>query len=541
VTAAPGNPSSELPSTADQLRALLDAVVGIAGDLDPHHTLLRIARAAAELAGARYAALGVIDPTGDELEDFVTHGLSGDDAARIGRLPRGHGILGLLITDPVPVRLHNLSEHPDAYGFPPGHPTMKSFLGVPIHIRDRVFGNLYLTEKVDGDFTEADEHAVVALAAAAAVVIENARLFHAVQLRERWLTATAEVQRALLERDDLQDALQVVAARARQVVGGDAALVVLEYHDKTLHAEVVDGAIELTDRTLVRGGVLGDVVDHGTTVHVGGGLRVRGLEQLETAVIVPFSGPTGFVGALLVGTTSGGDGRVDPRDVEALQSFANQAAIALDRAQAREDHAALILLADRDRIARDLHEVVIQRLFATGLTLQGAARIEHRAEVERRIRDAVQGLDETITDIRETIFELGRNEHSSGLRGEIHDTVRDAESAIGFRPHLSIRGPIDSVVPDRIRPHLIAVLVEALSNVARHANASQVDVRVVVSSTPDGQWLDVIVRDNGRGLVDSGRRSGLSNLADRAAELGGRFEVESAPGVIVRWSVPLDH
>jgi two-component system, NarL family, sensor histidine kinase DevS len=527
----------------ERVRALLDAVVAVGGSLDLHETLQRIVVAAARLAEARYAALGVLDPVGEQLADFITYGVSDEERASIGALPRGHGILGLLITDPRPLRLHNLREHPESFGFPDGHPTMSSFLGVPVRVRDRVFGNLYLTEKGGGgDFTIEDEQAMRALATTAGIAVENARLFEETQRRARWATATAEIQRALLGHVDRGAALALVAARAREVAAADISLVVLEQDDGNLRVEAVDGPRpDLQAAALPRQGALADVVDRGATVHLGGGVRVPGVDDLASALLVPFTGPGGAGGALLVGATASRSGRwASDSDVEELRGFAAQAALALDRAQAQDDRAALAVLADRDRIARDLHDIVIQRLFATGLSLQGAARLAARPEVAERLTDAIDDLDMTIRDIRGTIFELGRDEATDDLRGQVHDIVAAAEPTLGSKPMLSLEGPLDSALSPAVRPHLLAVLAEALSNAARHAGASRVEVRVAVEESPAASVV-VEVSDDGKGFSASGHESGLRNMRERAAEVRGTCEVSSRPGegTKVRWRAPL--
>lgn len=539
----PVDPSHISSSTID-VRALLDAVVGMAGDLDLHSTLQRIVTAAAQLAGARYAALGVLDPSGDELSDFITVGLDDEQISQIGRLPRGRGILGLLITQPHVVRLHDLREHPATYGFPDHHPTMSSFLGVPVRVRDRAFGNLYLTDKAGGgDFTDIDERSVAALATTAAIAIDNARLFLNLQRRERWLAATAEIQRTLLGQASLPVVLQLVAEHAREVTEAAMSFVVLEDDDGSLLIEAVAGEdAYLTGTSLPREGALADVVEHGATVHVAEGLRLAGLERLSGALLVPFTGPAGVGGALVVGSVSGAaHRRPDRTEVDALHGFAAQASLALDRAQGREDREALAVLADRDRIARDLHDLVIQRLFATGMTLQGATRLQSLPAVNERIRTAIGDLDATIKDIRETIFELSHANDGS-LRAQVHELVRVAQGTLGFRPELMIDGPIDTVVPDHVRPHVIAVLVEALSNAARHAGASAVWIRVAADGTGDHANLRLEVRDNGRGFVMGGSNSGLRNMRERAESIGGSCTIESeaGAGTTIRWTVPCE-
>jgi nitrate/nitrite-specific signal transduction histidine kinase len=353
---------------AVRLRRLLDAVLFLGSELRVPTVLRRIVEAGCELVGARYGALGVLDERRQGLSEFITVGFTTQQVAQIGSLPRGHGILGLLIVEPKPLRLMDLNEHPERYGFPPHHPPMTSFLGVPILARGEVFGNLYLTEKAGGgEFTDDDEQLIVALATAAGVAIENARLH----------------------------------ARAREL----------------------------------------DVVT------------------------------------------------------------------------------------DRERIARDLHDTVIQRLFATDLG--------------DRIQEAVDDLDETIRQIRSTIFALGVHQAGTSLRGEILDVIAEYSQTLGFEPRVLLDGPIDAAVPDDVAEHILSVLREALSNVARHAHAHRVDVLLNV-----GDDVQLRVTDDGGG--PSGEASGgfgLRNMRSRAEALGGTVVLEPAMGGGSRleWRVPLSH
>jgi signal transduction histidine kinase len=532
--------------TSTPADALLDAVIAVISDLELQSLLERIVTAAARLADARFAALGVLDQRGESLDQFITVGLSPDERARIGSLPRGRGILGLLITEPQPLRLHDLKAHPNSYGFPEHHPPMTSFLGVPIRIADRFYGNLYLTEKNGGrDFTDADEKAVIALAAVSAVAIQNARLYERLERREGWLNATGEIQRKLLGRGTLTDALQLVTDRARELAEADVGLIVLEQDDGRLRVETTSGdASGDVPGELARDSVIVDVVERGATVELGGGLWLKGLEFLAATVMVPFVGPSGTGGALVVGSRperaehAGRSWLADHLDT--LQSFAAQASLALDRAQAREDRLMLALQHDRDRIARDLHDLVIQRLFAAGMSLQAATRLPTRDEEVARIHAAVGELNVTIKQIREAIFELGRDSYQSGdLRGQIHDIIRAAEQRIGARVQLNVTGPVDSLVADAVRPHLLAVLVECLSNIARHARAHAVSVDLVVGVSP-GITLTVV--DDGVGFGTPERFSGLRNLHERATVLGGTCVVssEAGQGTTVEWRVPLE-
>jgi signal transduction histidine kinase len=528
----------------ERLRSLLDAVSAVAGDLDLHATLERIVAAAAGLADAKYAALGVIDPSGEGLVDFITYGMSAQTVAGIGHQPQGHGILGLIIEEPHPLRLHDLSHHPASYGVPVNHPPMHSFLGVPVRIRDSVFGNLYLTDKRDsGDFTQEDEHAVIALAATAAVAIENARLFERLLRREKWLAATAQIQQTLLGTVDTTIVLALIAEKARSISEAELALVVLQQNDGTLRVEANAGTGDnVTGTTLPREGALSDVVEHGATVILAEGVQLPGLKHLASALLVPFSGPSGAGGALLIGSGTGAEFRaLDDDDLQALRGFAAQAALGMDRAQAQTDRASLAILADRDRIGRDLHDLVIQRLFATGLTLQGLARRSDSAEVSANVSAVVDDLDATIRDIRGAIFELGSSEARGSLRNQIKALASAAGPMLGLKPHVTLLGPLDSAVPDAVRPHLVAVIVEALSNVGRHAAGSKVDVELRIEGEGAQAAVVLEVRDNGKGFTPDGDGSGLQNMRDRAAQVGGTSSFVSAPGdgTTIRWQAPL--
>jgi signal transduction histidine kinase len=363
-----------------RLELLLDAVVTMSADINLDEVLSRIVEVASRLVHAQYAALGVLNPgAGDRLQTFIYHGIGAESAAEIGELPRGHGLLGKIIDSPEPLRLHDIAEHPASYGFPAHHPPMHSFLGVPVRIRGKVFGNLYLTEKEDGtDFNPDDEEIVVALAGAAGVMIENAR--------------------------------------------------------------------------------------------------------------------------------------------------------------GRDDRQRLALLEDRDRIGRDLHDLVIQRLFAVGLSIQSAARLPDQELVTDRLDRAVTDIDATIKDIRRTIFALGAHESASDIQAEITRVVERAAATMKVRPELYLEGPVRTLVSPDLAPDLLAVLSEALANAARHAQATAVEVRLRA-----GDEIVLTVADDGRGMPATGvHESGLANMKWRAEERGGTLTIESAPdaGTTVRWAVP---
>ena len=374
-----------MPQSAEiaQLRRLLSAVMAIGADLELPVVLEHITSAARELVNARYAALGVLDRDGTALSEFITVGLTDEERIRIGALPKGHGILGLLILEPEPLRLPDLTLHPDSFGFPPGHPPMHSFLGVPLYVRGEVFGNLYLTDKEGGgSFTDIDEELAMSLAAAAAVAIDNARL-----------------------------------------------------HERSRELSVLN---------------------------------------------------------------------------------------------------------DRERIAHDLHDTVIQRLVGSGLVLQGTIRMIDRPDAADRVERVIDELDETVRHLRSAIFELDTHRAPGrSLRLEVVDLVAESGRVLGFDPVVRLDGPIDASVSDEIAAHLLPVVREALSNVARHAGARRVEVRLGLDTD-----LVLEVSDDGVGPLDATTcvGTGLRNMAARAEALGGRFDItraSEAGGTLLRWVVPI--
>ena len=516
-------------------RLLLDAVVTISADLSLDSVLARIVGIASRLVDAEYAALGVLSANPQRrLRTFIHDGLPPGAEAVIGHLPEGHGLLGLIIDRPEPLRLHDIAQHPASYGFPEHHPPMRSFLGVPVRIRDRVFGNLYLTEKLGhGDFTDEDEEIVVALAAAAGVAIENARLYEEATRRAAWLDATAEITVRLSDATTTPEPLGAVAALAREVSGADVAWIVADTEAGRLHVEVVsgpdvDGSVEAavaSDHTLAH-----RVLETGSPSSVG-----EGLLALGPTIAVPMGHLPGIRRVLALAWTHEHADHYYAVDAALLSGFAEQAALAMQVAQAREYEHRLAVFEDRDRIGRDLHDLVIQRLFAVGLGLQGAARMVERTEVSERLERAVDDLDATIKDIRRAIFGLGAMESAGDIQSEVTRLVDRAASTLKFRPSLSFEGPVRTLISAEVAPHLLAVLGEALSNASRHAEASAVDV--VVSAADE---VTLLVRDNGRGISDVVTEGGLANIRRRAEQCGGTFHVESqaGAGTTLRWSVP---
>jgi signal transduction histidine kinase len=523
--AAPGLTTPDPP--VQSLRAVLDTVGSIAADLDLGETLQRIIDAATELSGARYGALGVLDEAASErrLVEFVTHGISPEERARIGDPPTGHGILGVLIDHPEPLRIDDLGSHELSYGFPANHPPMSTFLGAPIRIGSRVFGNLYLTERLGGGpFTDQDAELVVALAAAAGVVIENARLYARLTRRRRWLEAAAAVSTALLAGSPVGHPADIIAEFARAAGDADGAVLLLRTpgHRELRRAGTAGIPIEIDSAD---GPDAVAVVTSGEPVSPlpGGHLLVRvgATERLA--------------GVLWLRWRPDRVGQVHATIVESAAGFAEQAALVLEVALAQDDRARLAVFEDRDRIGRDLHDLVIQRLFAIGLTLDNTTRLAGPGRVADRISTAVDQLDETIKDIRRTIFELANPDRPADLRDDLESTVTAMLPSLGFRPELRTVGAVHSGVSDDIRPHLLAVLREALSNVGRHARANAATITLQV-----GQDVELIVVDDGRGIGPGPPGNGLRNLRARAEELGGSCEVGPAgdTGTRLVWRVP---
>ena len=530
-------------------RLLLEAVVTMAADLTLDGVLQRIVAIACELGDAQYAALGVIgERTDRRLQTFVHHGMPENLVAEIGHLPEGHGVLGLIIDRPQPLRLHDINEHPAAFGFPPEHPPMRSFLGVPVRIRDKVFGNLYLTEKLGGgDFTAEDEQIVIALAAAAGVAVENARLYDEGSRRQRWLEATAEITALLSAGDQDADALQTIADRAREVSGADVGWIVSGAGEDALVLEAVSGAN--ADRVSMREVALDTslaslVIETRSTVVVEDIAadpraldvsQVFGWPSLGPAVVVPLLSGHTVDGALALAWRVERASEFKALDPRLPASFAEHAALALQIVRGREDRQRLAVLEDRDRIGRELHDVVIQRLFAVGLSLQSTARMVETPEVAGRIDEAVDDLDATIKDIRRSIFDLARTNASHDIQAEVSRLVDRAAATLKFRPTLGFEGPIRSLITDDLAPDLLAVLTEALSNASRHAGARTVEVLVTA-----GEDVVLRVADDGRGMNADVRESGLRNMRERAERRGGRFTIEARDGggTVVIWSVP---
>ncbi|MFG3347810.1 GAF domain-containing sensor histidine kinase [Streptomyces sp. NPDC048018] len=545
--------STELTARVPQL---LEAMRSVGTGLELHSTLDRICETAAELADARYAAIGVVDEEGDGLSEFVTFGVGDDIAQRIGHRPDGHaGLLGALIREPQTIRLADLSADPRAAGFPAGHPPMHTFLGVPIRVQGEIFGNLYLAEKNGGgEFNDDDVHMVRVLATEAGIAIGNARLYEAARQRERWIDGSVAVTTALLSGGDADDALTVVAEQARRLAEAAAGIVLLPAEEGGLeivavsatHASRALGVVIPPESPVVKLLMEGEAVfvaDASTDPRMLSGLSA----EYGPAMLLPLQSGGRVLGALATPRARGAGQFTETERTLATQ-FASQAALALMMAEAQRDRERLAVFEDRDRIARDLHDLVIQRLFATGMMLESAQRRSIVPAVQEGVGKAVDELDVTIQEIRTAIFALqqGPAEAPSGLRTRVLREINMAAVPLGFKPAHRFVGAVDALVGDLTGKNLIAALREALSNAFRHAEATRIDVVVDATvSLPDGaQGVRLAVADDGVGLPAGGRRSGLRNLARRAESLGGASWCgpgigEDGGGTTVIWEAPL--
>ncbi|MFG2114995.1 GAF domain-containing sensor histidine kinase [Streptomyces sp. NPDC048718] len=535
---------------------LLEAMRSVGAGLEPHTTLDRICETAAALAGARYAAIGVVDEERDGLSDFVTYGVGEDVARRIGHRPDGHaGLLGALIRDPQTIRLADVAADPRSAGFPPGHPPMRTFLGVPIKVQGEIFGNLYLAEKNDGgEFNDYDVHMVRVLATEAGIAIGNARLYEAARQRERWIDGSVAVTTALLSGGDADDALTVVAEQARRLADAGAGIVLLPAEEGGL--EVVAVSTDQASRTLglvipAESPVTESLLE-GEAVFLddaAGDPRMATPLAAEygPAMMLPLQSGGRVLGALAVPRARGARPFTEAERTLAAQ-FASQAALALMMAEAQRDRERLAVYEDRDRIARDLHDLVIQRLFATGMMLESAQRKSIVPAVRDGVGKAVDELDVTIQEIRTAIFALqqGPAEAPSGLRTRVLREINTAAVPLGFKPAHRFLGAIDATVGELTGKNLIAALREALSNAFRHAEASRIEVVLDATVTlADGTpGVRLSVADDGIGIPSGGRRSGLRNLARRAESLGGASWCdpgigEDGAGTTVVWQAPL--
>lgn len=529
----------------DRLDGLIDAILAITSGLKLDATLRAIVHTAAELVDARYGALGVRGYD-HRLVEFVYEGIDEETRHLIGSLPEGRGVLGALIEEPKPIRLDDISRHPASVGFPLHHPPMRTFLGVPVRIRDEVFGNLYLTEKADGQpFSDDDEVLVQALAAAAGIAVDNARLFEESRTREAWIEATRDIGTQMLAGADPAMVFRLIAEEALTLMAGAATLVAVPLDDEAPACEVDDLVIVEVAGEISPAVKQMTVAVSGTSI---GGVfhdrTPRRFDRLDLAVDGPVEpGPAlvlplraaDTVAGVLVALRSADEQPFSDKQLDMMAAFADQAALAWRLATAQRQMREVEILTDRDRIARDLHDHVIQRLFAVGLTLQGAAPRARVPAVRESIYSSIDDLQEIIQEIRSAIFDLHAGpSRATGLRHRL-DKVIDQLAIPALHTTVQYTGPL-SVVDTVLANHAEAVLREAVSNAVWHANATSLAINV---SVEDDVRVEVV--DDGVGISGDITESGLRNLRQRADDAGGEFTVENMPtgGTLLRWSAPL--
>lgn len=532
----------EILTGRDRLDGLVEAMLAVTSGLELDVTLRTIVHTAIDLVDAKYGALGVLGHE-DDLVEFVYEGIDEATREQIGNLPEGRGVLGVLLADPKPIRLENISSHPTSVGFPPNHPPMRTFLGVPLRVRDEVFGNLYLTEKVGGQpFSEDDEVLLQALAAAAGIAIDNARLYEKARARQSWIAATRDISTELLSGTDPAGVFRLVADDALKLSGAVGALVAVPIDpdlptDDVSELVVAASAGELVAAAQssipVQGTAIGDAYAqrmpwrfNGTDVGIG--------DSGRPALVLPLRA-TDTVAGVLVALRPEGAQPFSVGELDLMAAFADQAALAWQLASTQHRISELSILTDRERIARDLHDHVIQRLFAVGLSLQGTIARARSGEVQQRLSDTVDDLQAVIQDIRTTIFDL--NDGSSGIT-RLRQRVDEAVGAFpgsGVRTSVQYIGPL-SVVDATLADHAEAVVREAVSNAVRHAKSTALTVTISVDDD-----LTIEVTDNGRGMPADITGSGLTNLRRRAEDVGGSFSVLAAPdgGTHLIWRAPL--
>jgi signal transduction histidine kinase len=537
----------QLVDARDKMDGLLEAMIAVGSGIELDATLRRIVHATIELVDCRYGALGVLNPDREGLAEFVYEGIDEETRREIGDLPTGHGLLGLLIQQPKPLRLDDLSQHPASAGFPAAHPPMNSFLGVPVRVRNEVFGNLYLTEKKGGQpFTDDDEVVVLALAAAAGIAVENARLYEESRLRQRWQEATSEIRAELLGAADAIDVLHLIANRALALTGADYTFLAQPDDPELPAADVTSLVItvcagldvdDLTGRAIpVEGSSCGAVFRDAYPRHVSSLNYDLSAELFGPALVLPLRVSADTVSGVLVALRAVGKDFFEASQLPLVAAFAEEAALALQLADDKQQLNEMRVLGDRDRIARDLHDHVIQRLFAHGLALQSTHQRTRSPEIQMRLADMVEDVQSIVVEIRTAIFDLhGGLQGSSQLRKGMQDIIAELTGETSLRTTIRMSGPIGVVSPG-LGEHAEAVLREALSNAIRHAHAATVAISISV-----GDDLTIEVIDDGVGIPDTIARSGLHNLRGRAEEVGGMFSVAQADGGGTRlfWSAPV--
>ena len=524
----------------------------LAAELDLDAVLQRIVELAVELTGATYGALAVLNPD-DTIREFITTGVTTEQRAAIGDPPTGRGVLGLLVREGHPIRLPRISDHPASVGFPAHHPPMTSFLGAPVSARGRVFGNIYLTDKRgapgldEQEFDEQDEEALVVLAAQAGTAIENARLYEEATTRQRWLEAVREIGGTILTRGNPDDALHMIADRALTLTGADVAVVAVPEgidHLRVAHAEGLKSDRMIGTIFPIDGSISGEVVRSGNVSTADASTDDRDVGPIASAggfgptIVVPLVAHGRAFGTLSAAYRLGRPAFAT-QEIELIKTFADQAAAALEYARVQQEIERLVVLEDRERIAKELHDGVIQALFAVGMGLEATAMMTGEGELTTRIEGAVNEIDRVIRDLRNYIFGLrpgilADRELDKALRTLVDEFQAQSGVVTIIELDEEVAAGLASVAGD-----VVQLTREALSNIGRHAHATT--CRVTLRHEDHTAVLEV--DDDGTGFDPATvkRGDGLTNLEHRAESLGGTASIGSIPhqGTTVRIELPL--
>ena len=524
---------------------LLEAGLTLASELSLPIVLQRIVDLATQVADARFGALGVIGQDG-LIAEFVTTGLSARQRQEIGAYPRGEGLLGYLIAHPEPVRVSNIADHPASVGFPAHHPKMTSFLGAPVVAMGKVFGNIYLTEKRNAkEFTAADQTALVVLATQAGVAIANASLYEEMRLRERWLSALRTITSEILGGADADSLLDRIAESARELANADMATIVTTTQSPgqlIVAAAAGEPAPKLSGQSVPADrSISGEVMRTGQRLvfHDASAERrayppMMRAGRVGPAIFVPLRVRGRATGTLMVANEKAG--RIfTEQAISLVETFADQASVAMEYGRAQGDQRRLQLMDERERIAKELHDGIIQSLFAVGMGLQGTAQVVGSPEVAARVDAAVGELDRVIRDLRNYIFGL-----RPGILADrqLDQALRQLGEEVASQSHVAVQVSVDAETAAALSPQsheIVQLTREALSNVTRHAQAVNASVTLVRQKSD----AVLIIEDDGVGfdMDGSSHGHGLRNMRQRASGLGGVLEVASAPARGTRLTV----